>query len=306
MDDTFQPDKLKFEVNHSACFVAGTLVHTDKGLVPIEQLKVGDMVLSKPESGEGELAYKRVLRTFISAEKQKIMRMAYPKWRTGSLSEPLSSQNLTGKYGFEYLYCTENHAFWTKERGWLSLKEISQFGDDDRCTLVNCHGIELTTLAGRYVIDLPLYQTIIPEIAVQCADFEDILHYDSLIDFRSGHPVILVNIPIINESFGHFEDNQPNEPYLDYKTSPDDPVFGEFKNYTDFHSGSTAALYRRGIDVKNLSLISNPEELRCRDEEVYYYATVYNIEVEHFHTYFVGESAIWVHNTSCTWSTTVR
>ena len=33
-------------------FVAGTLVHTDKGLVPIEQIKVGDMVLSKHENGE--------------------------------------------------------------------------------------------------------------------------------------------------------------------------------------------------------------------------------------------------------------
>jgi hypothetical protein len=43
-------------------FVAGTLVHTDKGLVPIEQLKVGDMVLSKHESGEGEQAYKPVVR----------------------------------------------------------------------------------------------------------------------------------------------------------------------------------------------------------------------------------------------------
>ncbi|MBL0231797.1 MAG: Hint domain-containing protein [Moraxellaceae bacterium] len=50
-------------------FVAGTLVHTDKGLVPIEQLKVGDMVLSKHESGEGEQAYKRVVKTFKSAEK---------------------------------------------------------------------------------------------------------------------------------------------------------------------------------------------------------------------------------------------
>jgi hypothetical protein len=42
-------------------FVAGTLVHTDKGLVPIEQIKVGDLVLSKPENGEGELAYKSVV-----------------------------------------------------------------------------------------------------------------------------------------------------------------------------------------------------------------------------------------------------
>ncbi len=33
----------------AACFVAGTLVQTDRGLVPIETLKVGDMVLSRSE-----------------------------------------------------------------------------------------------------------------------------------------------------------------------------------------------------------------------------------------------------------------
>lgn len=40
-------------------FVAGTLVHTDKGLVPIEKIKVGDMVLSKHESGEGEHVFEQ-------------------------------------------------------------------------------------------------------------------------------------------------------------------------------------------------------------------------------------------------------
>ncbi|MFP3354952.1 Hint domain-containing protein, partial [Pseudoalteromonas sp. SIMBA_153] len=54
-------------------FVAGTLVHTDKGLVPIQELKIGDKVLSKDESGKGELVYKPVLRTIKSATKQKIM-----------------------------------------------------------------------------------------------------------------------------------------------------------------------------------------------------------------------------------------
>ena len=28
-------------------FVAGTLVHTDKGLVPIQELKIGDKIISK-------------------------------------------------------------------------------------------------------------------------------------------------------------------------------------------------------------------------------------------------------------------
>lgn len=30
-------------------FAAGTLVHTDKGLVPIQDIKVGDLVLSMSE-----------------------------------------------------------------------------------------------------------------------------------------------------------------------------------------------------------------------------------------------------------------
>jgi hypothetical protein len=60
----------------SACFAAGTLVHTQTGLVPIEQIKVGDMVLSKPESGEGEQAYKRVTRTFAH-EPQTVMAVGY-------------------------------------------------------------------------------------------------------------------------------------------------------------------------------------------------------------------------------------
>lgn len=52
-------------------FVAGTLVRvqTDSTKAidnwkPIEQIKVGDMVLSKPELGVGEPVYKRVINTF--------------------------------------------------------------------------------------------------------------------------------------------------------------------------------------------------------------------------------------------------
>lgn len=61
------------------CFVAGTLVHTKEGLKPIEQIQVGDWVLSKPESGEGEQAYKRVARTF-SFEDKAVVRIQY-SWR---------------------------------------------------------------------------------------------------------------------------------------------------------------------------------------------------------------------------------
>lgn len=52
------------QMREPGCFVAGTLVHTKEGLRPIEQIKVGDLVLSKPESGEGAQSYQPVTKTF--------------------------------------------------------------------------------------------------------------------------------------------------------------------------------------------------------------------------------------------------
>jgi transcription-repair coupling factor (superfamily II helicase) len=83
-------------------FVAGTLVHTDKGLVPIEQIKVGDMVLSKHESGQGEQAYKRVVRTFKSEEKKRVVQI---KFRDNDNN------------GEMCLFATEDHPFWVDEMG---------------------------------------------------------------------------------------------------------------------------------------------------------------------------------------------
>ncbi|NJO12874.1 MAG: hypothetical protein HC872_04755 [Gammaproteobacteria bacterium] len=49
------------------CFAAGTLVMTDRGLRPIEQIEVGDLVLSRDEE-TGETAYKPVKRLMRNAE----------------------------------------------------------------------------------------------------------------------------------------------------------------------------------------------------------------------------------------------
>lgn len=52
------------EMAQHACFIAGTLVHTDKGLVPINKIKVGDRVLSRDENNpDAENVYKRVVST---------------------------------------------------------------------------------------------------------------------------------------------------------------------------------------------------------------------------------------------------
>src|SRR3954454_15549268 len=56
-------------------FVAGTLVHAKHGLVPIESLMIGDLVLAQPES-RGERAYKRVDRT-VCHDDQEVCLLQY-------------------------------------------------------------------------------------------------------------------------------------------------------------------------------------------------------------------------------------
>jgi Pretoxin HINT domain len=94
-------DKARRWFEPGACFGAGTLVHTKEGLVPIEQIKVGDWVLSKPENG-GEQAYKRVLQTFAH-EPQRVIGVEY-------IADP-------GQGISHQIVCTVKHPFWEKILG---------------------------------------------------------------------------------------------------------------------------------------------------------------------------------------------
>ena len=57
------------QISENACFPAGTRITTDKGLKRIEDIQVGDMVLSKHESGMGEKEFKPVVRTVVHHNK---------------------------------------------------------------------------------------------------------------------------------------------------------------------------------------------------------------------------------------------
>ena len=55
------------------CFMKGTLVETEEGWTPIDELKVGDWVMSRPENGIGEAVPKRVVNTFRYEDKEVVM-----------------------------------------------------------------------------------------------------------------------------------------------------------------------------------------------------------------------------------------
>jgi Pretoxin HINT domain len=101
------------------CFAAGTLVHTKDGLKQIEDIKVGDLVLSYPDDVippsrscepyrlETEYYYKPVTQTFVH-EDAEVRELQY------------------AQSGREWkLRVTPNHPFYAEDRGWVQVKDLA-------------------------------------------------------------------------------------------------------------------------------------------------------------------------------------
>lgn len=84
------------------CFVAGTLVETIDGDKPIENIQIGDFVLSSdPETGK--TAYKEVVNTYIHVK------------------DTLVYVTING----ETIETTEEHPFWVEGNGWIKAKNLN-------------------------------------------------------------------------------------------------------------------------------------------------------------------------------------
>jgi RHS repeat-associated protein len=82
------------------CFAAGTLVWTSAGLIPIEQIQVGDLVLSRDDV-TGESSWQSVEETFVTPETELLdLELAWPG-------------------GGETLRVTSEHPIWVKGEGWV-------------------------------------------------------------------------------------------------------------------------------------------------------------------------------------------
>ena len=98
------------------CFVAGTMIASSVGLVPIEDIKSGDKVwATNPETGE--TALKEVVQTFRNEENE------------------LVHVTVNG----EEIICTLTHPFYVPVKGWTAACELRA---GDRLQLVN----------GEYVV----------------------------------------------------------------------------------------------------------------------------------------------------------
>ena len=85
----------------SYCFVAGTLVTTEDGQKPIEEIQVGDRVLSEDET-TGEVAVKTVTETYVNETDELV--------HIGVNGETISA--------------TPNHPFYVDKLGWTLAKNL--------------------------------------------------------------------------------------------------------------------------------------------------------------------------------------
>ena len=97
--------KLLGASSRSLCFVAGTMVKTDRGLRAIEEIEIGDLVWSRDDQTDEE-SWKTVLRTSITPD-QRVLELV--------LIEADGDE--------QRLRITPEHPLWTRA-GWLAVGEL--------------------------------------------------------------------------------------------------------------------------------------------------------------------------------------
>ena len=118
-----------------ACFIAGTMVKTAEGDVPIEDISVGDLVYAhNPETGETEL--KTVVNTFINESTELVHVFA----------------------NGEEIICTNEHPFYSPVKGWTEACQLRA-------------GDILVSLNGEYIVVEQVQHEIL-EAPIKVYNFE--------------------------------------------------------------------------------------------------------------------------------------
>lgn len=242
------------------CFVAGTLVHTDNGLVPIEQINIGDMVLSKPENGEGELAYQPVTETFVYDDKEVWALFHQNRdatnWRTD----------------LKVLFVTGEHPIWVQEyagsntvdpvqvNGWMCPDELFE---------QSAVAIAKVSASGQFV---EMYAQ-----PVLATPYKDIGYLVSSWDHMPEFVIEFKDNKVQAYDVEHIFDRQSRELTINESNSVNKILTGH-----------------ESLDVVQ-------RFMACFEENKHggfysrYKTRVYNFTVANYHTYFVEERGIWVH-----------
>jgi hypothetical protein len=133
-----------------SCLIAGTPITTDQGLVAVETLKAGDLVLAR-DIESGELAYKPILHTTVRPKKQLLRITA-------------------GKDTFE---ATGGHLFWVSGHGWTRARELKPG------KILHGAGAPVTVLNVEDGIVTETYNLVVADFSNYFVGTEQILSHDN-------------------------------------------------------------------------------------------------------------------------------
>ena len=233
----------------SSGFVAGTLVHTDKGLVPIQNLKVSDYVLSR-SINETETQFKKILRV-LDSSKTVIYRLIY----IDNQENYIQGEKIKAKA----MFVSEYHPVWIEdEKEWVAIRDLKEY----EMILSSLDSNKSYTIVSAY----PVFDIEISDV--------------NLTFLKSLSPF---------EKIGHCmkENSRPDIDAILIST-PKEIKVQTFESWGD--------VYDVSYEFKNISLelVDAINVTDISTSTSFFSTAVYNLEVEEFHTYFVGELGLWV------------
>ncbi len=267
-------------MNEIGCFVKGTLIHTDKGIVPIQDIKVGDMVLSKPEDGSGEPEYKPVVKTFVHQNKEIWLVEAQKSFemddRNGNLIPIRLSRDAECHVSF---LSTPNQPVWVEGR-------VSKHSNHDVEFYPKPHWKRVDELRQGEVI---------------------VNNNGTLYFIKRAQPTYQFDADKLETkpSYYWYQKNYHTS-YEDYLN--DDDMRPDFDVTEEEYMGEGYAeniekYYEYGFTSACITDDTGflPDANTCKDaqgEYIPFTDTVYNFEVSDNHTYFIDDVGLWVHNTN--------
>ena len=272
-----------FDTQDHTCFVGGTLVHTERGLVQIKDVQIGERVLSA-DPITGQQSYQAVTKVIKTENKSVIfMQFKYQINPELSLFERIKlNKEIRKKFGIKdlvlphvQLVVTSEHPFWVDKKGWVTAQQIT-----DQDVVVDKDG-------NKYCLSFDGYNVKPHAQIYTTADTNvGLMPNYGLESSCEGIPVDLFTGNII--SWNETIKNNPNLRKLyskntQWKEDLLEQLPQEDRANAHFHG------FSQGDWV-------NPETIQWEEGEGYVTTTVYNLEVENTHTYFVGQYGIWVHN----------
>ncbi|GHT93856.1 hypothetical protein AGMMS49545_14080 [Betaproteobacteria bacterium] len=237
------------------CFTKGTLVHTQEGQRPSEEIKVGDYVLSSPEDGSVQPEYKQVVNTFVFRDKV-VKEVAFTKRVNEDHAEIVAA--------------TGDHPFWAEGKGWTRADELNRLLKNSKNASKTPDFSSFKNEKRRFFGENQQPVKGYDKLRKTDGSFSIAANTSHIFRIPEWHPGTKKYIGL-----GWVFDGQP------FVDRPDGSLYDYENNRYEQNKSST---------------FYYPDDLI---EENYLKATAYNLEVEDFHTYYVGETGIWVHNNNC-------